>query len=135
MTLIEALVSMMLVAIMAVATINGYLLSTSRAEWSSHSLAAHSLAMQRLEQTRACKWDLQAWPIVDELVLTNFPTQINILDIPISGSNVVYATNFTVIRAVSTNTPLKLIRVDCVWRFMSRGLFTNSIASYRAPDQ
>jgi hypothetical protein len=30
---------------------------------------------------------------------------------------------------------LKQIRVDCVWRFMSRGLFTNTTLTYRAPDQ
>ena len=131
----EVLVAIAITGLSLSGIIYGYVSSSTRAEWSAYSLAAHSLAMQRLEQTRACKWDLQAWPVVDELVLTNFPTQINILDIPISGSNVVYATNFTVIRDVSTNTPLKLIRVDCVWRFMSRGLFTNSIASYRAPDQ
>lgn len=131
----EVLVAIAITSIGLTGIIYGYVSSSARAEWSAYSLAAHSLAMQRLEQTRACKWDMQAWPMVDELVSSNFPVQINILDIPISGSNVVYATNFTVIRDVTVNPPCKLIKVDCVWRFMDRGLFTNTIVTYRAPDQ
>jgi len=46
-----------------------------------------------------------------------------------------YATNFTTITSVSANPPLKLIRVDCVWSFMKHGIFTNTLVSYRAPDQ
>jgi len=115
--------------------IYGYISSAQRAEWSAYSLAAHSFAMQRLEQTRAAKWDPQAWPQVDELVATNFPDQVNILDIPVQLTNAVYATNFTLIRDVSTSPALKSIRVECVWRFMERGLFTNTIVTYRAPDQ
>lgn len=131
----EVLVAIAITGIGLSGIIYGYVSTSTRGEWSAYSLAAHSLAMQRMEQTRACKWDQQAWPIVDELVSSNFPMQVNILDIPISGSNVVYATNFTVIRSISTNPAVKLIKVDCVWRFMQRGLFTNTLVTYRAPDQ
>jgi hypothetical protein len=111
----------------------GYVMSAQSAEWSAYNLAANSLAIQRLEQTRAAKWDRQASPLVDEL--TNFPTVVEILDIPISGTNIVYATNVTTITAVSTHPPLKMIRVDCSWRFSSGQVFTNSVMTYRAPDQ
>jgi hypothetical protein len=115
--------------------IAGYTMATRRAEWSAYSLAGHSLAMQKLEQTRAAKWDPQGWPAVDELVSTNFPVQIDVLDIPISGTNVVYATNTTTITTLSTSPPLKMIRVDCTWKFLSRGPFTNTIVTYRSADQ
>ncbi|MBI3878357.1 MAG: hypothetical protein HY300_20735 [Verrucomicrobia bacterium] len=114
--------------------IYGYTQSAERAEWTGQSLAAQALAVQRAEQTRAAKWDTEAG--VDRLQSTNFPTQITILDLPVSGTNVVYATNFTTISNVSVIPPLlKMIRVDCVWMFMRRArVFTNTVVTYRAPD-
>ena len=103
-----------------------------QAEWTSHSLAANSLAAQRLEQARAATWDRGA--SIDQVVSANFPVDVEILDIPISKTNIIYATNYTTILSISTDPPLKMIRVDCVWRFLNRGLFTNMIATYRAPD-
>ncbi len=135
MTFMEALVSMVIVAIMAVATINGYLLSTSRAEWSSHSLAAHSLAMQRLEQTRAASWSLAGEFPVDELTVDNFPTLQTTLDLPVAGTNAVHATVYTSITNVSVNPPFRLIRVECVWPYRNRGFFTNHLVTYRSAEQ
>ena len=88
-----------------------------------------------MEQARSANWDLLASPPRDQLVSANFPTTNEVLDIPISGTNIVNATIFTTITPVSTNLQLRLIRVDCVWPFLNRGLFTNSIQTYRAPDQ
>lgn len=115
--------------------IAGYIQSARRAEWSAYNLAAHSLAMQASEQTRAAKWDMLAYPAVDLVVSANFPPQVNVLDIPISKTNTVYATNFTSITTVPGAVPLKLIRVDCVWPFLGRGIYTNTVVTYRAPDQ
>jgi type II secretory pathway pseudopilin PulG len=134
-TLTEVVMAMAISALVIGGIIAGYTMSSQRAEWSSYSLAAHSLAMQRLEQTRACKWDPQGWPQVDELVSTNFPVRVDVLDLPISGTNVVYATNTTTITTITTNPPLKMIRVDCKWMFLSRGPFTNTVATYRTADQ
>ena len=125
-------------AIAAVAiggVVYGYVMSAQRAEWSAYSLAAQSLAMQRLEQTRASKWDPTANPSVDQLVESNFPVVVDILDIPVSGTNVVYATNRTTITTVSTTPPLKMIRVECSWSFQDRRVHTNQLMTYRAPDQ
>jgi hypothetical protein len=133
--LAEVAVAMGISALTLVGVVFGYTSTCSRAEWSAHSLAAQALAMQRIEQTRAAKWDLQAWPAVDELQGSNFPVQIEVLDIPISGTNVSWATNTTTITEISANPPLKMVRVDCRWRFVSRGLFTNTVVVYRAPDQ
>ena len=98
-------------------------------------LAAQSLASQSLEQSRAAKWDPKGYPATDQLVSSNFPLKVQILDIPMTGSNIVYATNITSISTVSVNPPLKMISVECIWRLLERGLFTNTVVSYRAPDQ
>lgn len=160
----EVVIAMGVAAIAIIATVEGYIFAAKRAEWSAYNLAAQSLAMQRLEQARAAKWDTLATPDVDELVSTNFPAMVNILDIPVTGEALastvaamfpvklatagavtayartngitfVYATNYTSIWTVSSTPPLKAVQVDCVWSFMERGLFTNSVITYRAPDQ
>jgi len=134
-TLVEAVVSMLLAGIIMGGIASGYLQAHRTSEWSAYSLAAQSLAMQPLEQARAAKWDPYAYPPVDHLVASNFPKTVNILDVPISGTNVVYATNRVVIRDLSTNPPLKQITVECTWRFHTRGVFTNTIMTCRTADQ
>ena len=115
--------------------IYGYIMSAQNAEWAAYHLAAHSLAVQRVEQARAAKWDLSENPTVDNLVSTNFPMVIEILDIPISKTNVVYATNVTTISLVSTSPPLKMIRVDCSWKGSKNRIYTNTVVTYRAKDK
>jgi hypothetical protein len=134
-TLAEVVIATALAALVVGGSIYGYVIAAQRAEWSAYSLAAQNLALQRLEQTRAAKWDPLGYPTVDELLAANFPAQVSVLDIPISKTNIVYATNYTVISTISANPPLKMIRVDCVWPFFNRGSFTNSVATYRSADQ
>lgn len=134
-SLVEVGVSLTIAAVAISSSMNGYVLSACRAEWSAYSLAAHSQAVQKLEQVRAAKWDTTSFPEVDEVAATNFPVTVSVLDVPLSGTNIVHATNRTTIATVSANPPLKLVRVDSVWSFMNRGVFTNTVVSYRAPDQ
>ena len=134
-TLVEVVIASAIAAVTLGGIIYGYIVSATRAEWSAYSLAANSIAMQKLEQFRAAKWDTQAYPVVDEVIPANFPVDVQVLDIPRVGNNITYATNFTTIKVVSANPQVKMIRVDCVWKFMSRGLFTNTVATYRSPDQ
>jgi prepilin-type N-terminal cleavage/methylation domain-containing protein len=134
-TLVEVIVASVVAAIGMAGILYGYVNSAQTAEWASYYQAAQSLASQRLEQTRAAKWEVQTSPMIDELQSSNFPVDIRILDIPISLTNSVYATNFTTISTVSTSPPLRMIRVHCVWKFWKRGVFTNTIVTYRAPDQ
>jgi hypothetical protein len=129
------LVSSGIAAVTLAGIVYGYIRSAQTAEWSAYHLAAHSLATQRIEQTRAAKWDFQAIPPVDDLISANFPTTNDVLDIPISGTNVVYATNVTTISNISISPALKMIRVDCSWRFNTGRVFTNTIVTYRGPDQ
>lgn len=142
-TLVELVIATAIAAVVIGGSIYGYIASARRAEWSAYSLAANSLAMQRIEQARAASWDPNgADPSdptsvarSDQFQPTNFPVQIDILDIPISGTNIAYATSITSITTISTNPLLRRIRVDTVWPFVGRGPFTNTIVTYRAPDQ
>jgi Tfp pilus assembly protein PilV len=134
MTLVEVLVSMLVLGIMITGVVNGFIQSHHTAEWSAYSLAAQSLAMQPIEQARAAKWDPYASVPINEL--TNLPARTtNILDIPASGTNLVWATNRITVRTVSVNPPLQEIYVECTWRFLNRRVFTNSVITYRAPGQ
>ncbi len=133
-TLAEVCVATAIAAMTVAGIIQGYTQSTKRAEWSAYSLAAQALAAQRLEQTRACRWDTEA--SVDQLVIANFPSQTVLLDMPVIGTNGFYATNVTTITVISGAVPqLRMIRVDCTWRFPTTGrVFTNTVATYRSPD-
>lgn len=134
-TLAEVVIATGLSALAVGGTLYGYVMAVRRAEWSAHRLAAHSLAAGRVEQARAAKWDPLGYPPVDELVSSNFPVTVSVLDIPITRTNIAYATNVTTISLISTNPPLKMIRVDTSWIFPRGRAFTNTIVTYRAPDQ
>ncbi len=133
-TLMESIIASSIAAMMFGGIVYGYIQSGRNAEWSAYSFAAQSMAMQRLEQTRACKWDPESTPSVDELVSSNFPAVVSILDVPMSGSNYIYATNITTISTISTAPQLRMIKVDSIWGFINGRLYTNSIATCRAPD-
>ncbi|WP_425499912.1 PulJ/GspJ family protein [Fontisphaera persica] len=133
-TLAEVLIAMSISVLIMGSIVYGYLGTATRAEWNAYSLAAQSLALQRIEQARSCKWDPEASPPIDQLVASNFPPEVNILDIPVSGTNIVYATNFTTITVVSADPPTKCVMVQCVWNFKGRRNYTNTVVTYRAPD-
>jgi len=117
-----------------VGVIYGYISSCKRAEWSAYSLAAQSLAIQRIEQARACRWDTEAYPVIDELVASNFPPVKSVLDVPSSGTNLTYATVTTTITQIGNMPSLRMIKVDCEWTFFQGKKFTNTLVTYRGPD-
>ncbi len=135
MTLAEVVMSIAIGSMIFGGVLMGYVQSANHAEWSAYRFAAQAMASQRLEAARAAKWDTQSAPPVDLLVATNFPVAVEVLDVPVSGGNAVLATNTVFITTISSNPPLKMIRVETVWAFQRRGLFTNTTATYRAPDQ
>ncbi|MRR32798.1 hypothetical protein EG834_21260, partial [bacterium] len=55
MTLVEVVVSLSIGCTVFAGIILGYVQTSERAEWSSYSLAAQSLAMQGIEQVRGAK--------------------------------------------------------------------------------
>jgi hypothetical protein len=124
---------MAVAGILIAGIVSGHIQSVHHAEWSAYNLAANSLALQQIERVKAAKWDPAG--MVDKVLQANFPAYEEILDIPISKQNIVYATVSTRITTISTIPPLKLVRIECTWPFLNRGTFTNVVASYRAPDQ
>jgi hypothetical protein len=131
----EVVISIAVSALMVAAVVSSYVLSARSADYISHSGAADAAAQARIEQTRAAKWDTAANPTCDELTSTNFPVQVVPLLVPIVGTGQLYGTNRTTIVTVSTDPPLKMVQVDCVWSYPMRGPFTNSVVMYRSPDQ
>jgi type II secretory pathway pseudopilin PulG len=135
MTLVEVLVAFAISGMAVGGIVYGYVFSMNSAERFSISLAATAQATERMEQIRGAFWNSSTSPEIDQVVATNFPNETVTLDLSGSGTGVTYATNYTTITMISTNPPLKLIRVDCVWVFGTSQLMTNTIETCRAPDQ
>lgn len=135
MTLVEVTTALAIAALVIGGIINGYNYCTQAAQKSALMLAASSLAMQRVEETRSATWDTAAWPVVDQLFATNFPAKPVILDVSGDGKVTTPATVYTYISQISTTPPLKRIRVDCVWQYRNVVWLTNSIETCRAPKQ
>ena len=133
-TLAEVLVAMVITGIGVFAVVAGFVNAATQAEASSYVRAAQCQALERLEQVRAAKWDPNAAQPIDEMVSTNFPVLVKVLDIP-RKSIKIYGTNYTTITMISANPPLKMMRVDCVWPWMKKKTYTNTVMTYRGPDQ
>jgi len=142
-TLVEVLISFLILSMVMSGLIYGYVQANRMAEWSSMSLAAQSYAAQGLEQARAAKWDTALASASvgpgtgDELGITNFSQQ-DTLDIPVTGQPL-WATNYISITPVTNaavTAQLRQIRSDCVWVFpISARFYTNTAITLRAPDQ
>jgi prepilin-type N-terminal cleavage/methylation domain-containing protein len=133
-TLAEVIIAIALSAMVLASLVSGYLTTARRAEWTAMSEAAQLKVVSRMEQVRAARWDPLAVPPVDMLVASNFPVLIEELFTPLGGTNVTLATNVVSIQTISANPPLKLIRVECHWRFLNNRLYTNRLMLYRQPD-
>jgi hypothetical protein len=134
-TLVEVVVALGISMLAVSAIVIGYLFGIGSAQRSALGLAAGAKALERVEQVRCAKWDLSSWPAVDQLVASNFTTEVVALGSSGAANAMVYGTNFIVISQISANPPLKRIRVDCVWNFRGLQLVTNTIETCRAPDQ
>ena len=153
-TLAEVVIAIAIVAVVLGGMTVAYTQTTRRAQWTGYSLAAQALAIQQLEQARSAVWDTSTSPPRNELtnlslsswsysagVLTGY-TWTN-LDIPISGTNAVRATNYVTVRMLYLNgvsvppVLVQMVQVDTVWPFLwgnTNRFYTNSIATYCAPD-
>jgi prepilin-type N-terminal cleavage/methylation domain-containing protein len=134
-TLTEVLIAVLLITISLGGTLNVYIQAARGSDWSAHSVSAQMSAVSGLEQARAAKFDPRGNPSVDELVSSNFPQRVYVLDVGTSVGQVTYATNTTTITTIATNPPLKMVQVDCAWYYPRRGLFTNTVYTYRAANQ
>ena len=137
MTLAEVVVAVAISGLMVLGLVGGYISSMVAAEKSSLSLAANTRALERLEDTHGAIWNVSGWPVVDQLVTTNFPAKVVIIDLSGQGTGTTYGTNYTTITQVSLSPQLRRVRVDCVWRFQSgqfSRLLTNTVETLRGPD-
>jgi prepilin-type N-terminal cleavage/methylation domain-containing protein len=151
-TLVEVLVSLGIVTLLFSGILTAYIQSARQAEWAGYSLAAQAIGIQQMEQARSGVWDssinkneltnlnLLSWTYnATTKVGTGYTT--NVLDLPISGTNSVIATNFVTVKLLNltgqTNSQIQMVTVDTVWPFQTatgRRIFTNRTASYFGPD-
>ncbi len=134
-SLAEVVVSLAIASSVITGIVTGYINCVYHAEWLACSAAAQSQASQRLEQVRAARWDTLASPPLDEVASNQFPVVIQPLDLPRSGDKVILATNRIYISVISQDPPVRLIKAECIWKFPGRGVYTNSLTSYRCPEQ
>jgi len=135
MTLTEVVVALFVTTLAILGIVQGYHYATNSAERAALYQAANARAMERVEETRSARWDLAAPTQVDQVVNSNFPPKSVVMDLSGSGAVATMATLFTEITQVSSNPPLKRVRVDCVWTNRGVQIITNSVETLRAPDQ
>ncbi|MGA2867413.1 MAG: prepilin-type N-terminal cleavage/methylation domain-containing protein [Verrucomicrobiota bacterium] len=141
-TLVEVVLALALLALVLGGVILAYVQTCNRAQWTGYALAAQGLVMQRLEQARAAAMDPNG--SVCELTniapggATNFAA---VLDLPVSGTNYVWATNYVGIRLITNSVnPLVtvyMVRADTVWPLARNGVvryFSNTAACYYSQD-
>jgi hypothetical protein len=135
-TLVETMMSILIITMFFSTILLGYTRAGQRAQWSGFSLAAQAQSMKQLEEFRAVLWDTKNSPVTDDT--TNIPAVMVLpLDIPISGTNVVYATNTATVTTISNlgnGATVKMIVINTTWPFNGQ-TFTNTVVDYRAPDQ
>jgi prepilin-type N-terminal cleavage/methylation domain-containing protein len=140
MTLVEVLVALAITGLMVAGIVTGYIFCTTSATKDSLYMAANARASERLEETRGATWSLYGSNPTDELVATNFPDQTVTLDLSGSSLTPTFATLQTTILQILPSSsspsaaPVRKIHVDCIWQFKGETM-TNSIETYRAPDQ
>ena len=135
-TLAEVVVCLAIVALLFGGIITGYMQGAYRAEWAGYNLAAQALAMQQIEQAKTAVWDDQHNEFTNIVQMT-----WAVLDLPRTGTNKVYATNFVTVTTnqVSSSPDIfvQMVKVDTVWPYIRNGrvlYYTNTVADYYAPD-
>ena len=135
MTLVEVVIALAITGLTVGGIIAGYIYCTTAAVKAELVQAANARAMERIEETHSAQWDTSVWPIVNQLVATNFPDEVVSLDMPGSSSGGTVATIVTTISHISRTPAIRRVRVDCIWQFRGVELITNTIETIRAPDQ
>lgn len=157
-TLVEVLISIVLLAMVLASICYGYTEANRIAIWCSMSQAAQSFAMQGMEQARAALWNPwdaytnTGYGTEDELPPSAYAvfTQQDFMDIPMKGlpytstsTNYTYfQTNYVYITQISNSTsgtfyaPLRQIKSTVVWTFpFTSQCWTNTVVTLRASDQ
>lgn len=152
-TLIEVMVSLAIIVVLFGGILTAYIQTSRQAEWAGYSLAAQAIGIQQIEQARSAVWDysigkneltnlnLMGWSYnTSTKVGKGYST--NVLDLPISGTNAVIATNFVTVKILGltglTNVQVQMVTVETVWPLLTlrygKRFYTNTTASYFGPD-
>jgi type II secretory pathway pseudopilin PulG len=135
-TIVEAVMSIAILALVMAGLIYGYVQTNYRAEWSSMSLAAQSQAVQAVEQARAAQWDVHVVSS-DPLIPPQTYTRTSTMLIPSTGASITVTSIVDIIN-ILTNPPLRQIRAACWWRLpptTNGTLYSNTVVTWRAPDE
>ncbi len=141
-TLVEVVMSLALLALVMGSVVLCYIQACERAQWTGYALAAQGLAIQQLEQARAAALDPNG-PVCEltNIAPSGIATSVATLDLPVPGTNCVWATNYVGIKLVTNSvTPLVtvyMVRVDTVWPLVRKGqtqYFSNTAACYYSED-
>jgi hypothetical protein len=134
-TLIEVAFAAAVAALVMAGMFKGYNIASRRAQFAACSLAANTMAMQKMERVISANWipSYGVNQLADSSLLAAQPTN---LCLPSALSNVVNCTIYTSINTnTSVNPPYAMIQVQCVWTFPNYGgTFTNTVAVLRAPN-
>ena len=135
MTLVEVVVALAITGLTVGGIVTGYIYCTNASVKDSIYMAANGQVMERIEEARSARWDTSSYPVVDQLVATNFPDKTVALQTTGTGLPTISATIKTEISDLSLTPPVRRIRVDCIWLFKGVEPITNTIETCRAPDQ
>jgi len=151
-TLAEVMMAFLAFGLVISGLMYGYVAANRMAEMSSMSLAAQSFALQGLEEAKSVQWNYVRWPSTNadqndpfwtppSVGVTNLPAQVDVLDVPTTGTPI-YVTNLVTVTDinssyfVNSNSPIRQIVCNCIWTFPLDGkLVTNTAICLRAPDQ
>jgi hypothetical protein len=136
-TLVEVVMCTLIIMLVFGAIIGGHIQTSYRAEWTGLSLAAQAAGVQQLESAKCAIWDTQQIPVQDEINKLPRVTS-TLLDLPVSGTNTIYATNYVTVTLKQNGVYSNYcVQVDTVWPFRWKTqtkYYTNTIMAYYAPD-
>jgi prepilin-type N-terminal cleavage/methylation domain-containing protein len=137
MTLVEVVIALAIAGVTMAGIVSGYVYCTNLSVKDSLFMAANARAMEQMEEVRSAKWDTSSYPVVDQLVSSNFPDQsVTLNKSGTISTNPIYATIKTSIATISSTPPmLRRIHVDCIWQYKGVESITNSVETCRSPDQ
>ena len=129
-TLIEVAVALAVSVLVMAGMFQGYGIASRQAQFSSYQLAANAMAMQQMESIVAATWVISGTAVTNIFSPSLTNSQVSALCLPNSGTNLVYGTNYALVKQISVNPPYVLVQVSCVWNFMGMGTFTNNLIKY-----
>ncbi len=139
-TLVEMVMAIAILAFVMAGMIYGYVQTNRRAEWSSMSLAAQSIAVAAIEQVRAAQWAVNGGALVtNQLQLLPLSyIRTNTMLIPSTGqlTNVLTTVSISTNIYPNDNPPVRQFRAVCFWYFPGNSKqFSNTLITWRAPDR